>query len=282
MHLWRHALCNLCAGRPFAEPDAVERAIRDIDAAVRHLVGPALDGGPKDGAPDDGSPDDGFLRRLPPGDALAQARQLFSFDHDASALALFWALYELGRHPDVVRRLRAELRRPGALGFDFDALRSLPYLDAVVAELLRLHPPISATARRVTQPIAVETRDRGTVVLPRGAQLFASLHLLHRDRRICGPTADDFAPDRWLGVNANSRQNRCEYLPFLAGPRACPSSAFVLLQIKTMLAVLLSRADLVIPNPADVDKIIGGVIYPAKPVRFEVREVRVDADEACL
>ncbi|KAM4065571.1 cytochrome p450 [Hirsutella rhossiliensis] len=262
-HLWRHALRNFIAGKSFRVPDRVEQDIRDdIETAVINLLSRNLGSGDSQRAP-------------MTDDVLAQARQIFSLGHDASALALFWAIFELSRHPEVIHKLRRELRGKGcnADHVDFDTLRSMPYLDAVVTELFRLHPPISTTARRVTRPIIVETRDNDTVVLPRGTQLFSSVHLLHRDKQIWGETADDFRPERWLGVNTNSVQNRCEYLPFLAGPRACPSSGFVLLQVKMMLAVLLSRADIEIHNSSDVEKCIGGVIRPAKAVGYEVREV---------
>ncbi|PHH86450.1 hypothetical protein CDD83_10242 [Cordyceps sp. RAO-2017] len=210
-------------------------------------------------------------------DVLAQARQVFSLGHEASALVLFWALYELSLHPDVVRRLRAELLQHGCdwNDVDFNALRSMPYLDAVVTELLRLHPPISTTARRVTEPVTVQTRDGQAVTLPRGTQLFCSLYHLHRDPQVWGPDADRFLPDRWLGTLPNAAQNRCEYLPFLTGARSCPSSGFVLLQMKLVLALLLSRAELSIPNASEVKKCFGGVIRPAGPVAYEVEEISI-------
>lgn len=279
-HLWRHALRNMVAGKPFREPDRVEQDIRDdLDAAMKTLLSRNLQDA------DSGSGGSSLLQRLAAQsrssqqplteDVLSQARQIFSLGHDPSALALFWAILALNRHPEVLQKLRRELCSKGCGRGDasYGALRSMPYLDAVVTELFRLHPPISTTARRVTHPIAVETRDHDTVVLPRGTQLFSSVYLLHRDRQVWGETADDFVPERWLGVNADSVRNRGEYLPFLAGPRACPSSGFVLLQVKTMLAVLLSRADIDIPN--DVERVIGGVIRPNKPVGYEVREVTV-------
>lgn len=282
-HLWRHALRNLLAGRPFREPDHVERAIRDdINAAVKTLLSRTLCDVDSDNSRS------GLLTRLstesgdsggPPisDEVFGQARQIFALGHDPSALALFWAIFELSHHPEVIQELRKELRDWGCGGghVSFDDLRTMPFLDAVVAELFRLHPPVTTTARRVTRPIAVETRNHDTVVLPQGTQLFSSVLLLHRDKQVWGESADEFRPARWLGVNINSVQNRCEYLPFLTGPRACPCSGFVLLQVKTMLAVLLSRADIEIPKSSEVERCIGGVLRPTRPVGYEVREVSV-------
>jgi Cytochrome P450 len=61
-----------------------------------------------------------------------------------------WALIELSRHPDVQTRLREELL---AFGPDptYDQLKAnLPYLDAVVHETLRLHPPVPESTRLVS------------------------------------------------------------------------------------------------------------------------------------
>ncbi|OJA21342.1 hypothetical protein AZE42_07118 [Rhizopogon vesiculosus] len=58
-----------------------------------------------------------------------------------------WALIELSQHPDVQSKLREELL---AFGDDptYDQLKAnLPYLDAVVHETLRLHPPVPDVTR---------------------------------------------------------------------------------------------------------------------------------------
>ncbi|RDA95373.1 hypothetical protein CP533_3504 [Ophiocordyceps camponoti-saundersi (nom. inval.)] len=278
-HLWRHVLRSLLTGRPYQEPDRVERRIRSrIDDLVTRILKRNL-------TSDSAHCRDSLLRRLSSEDGpeaanitpdvVAQARQVFSLGHDASGVVLVWAFYELSQHPDVIRRLRRELGDNDCTRdhIEFGRLRSLPYLDAVVTEIFRLHPPISTTARMVTKPIVVETSTRKSVVLPKGTELFSSVYLLHRDEQVWGDSAAAFDPDRWLGRLPNEAQNRCQYLPFLAGSRACPSSAFVLLQVKTMLAVLLLRADVEIVDRESVEKSFGGVIRPAKPVSYKVCEM---------
>ncbi|PFH55722.1 hypothetical protein XA68_17733 [Ophiocordyceps unilateralis] len=275
-HLWRHAVRNLLSGRPYREPDRIEQDLRRrIDDFVTALVHQNL-------ASDSDACRKSLLRQSSGGseatmthEVLTQARQVFSLGHEASALILVWAVYELSLHPDAIDRLRSELHDNGCTRdhVDFDRLRQLPYMEAVVTELLRLHPPISTTARMVTKPIVVETSTNDSVLLPQGSQLFSSVHLLHRDEQVWGDSAASFDPDRWRGRLPNSAQNRCEYLPFLTGSRACPSSAFVVLQIKTMLAALLLRVDVQIAEPDKVEKCFGGVIRPAKPVGYKVCEM---------
>ena len=66
-----------------------------------------------------------------------------------------WALIELSQHPDVQTRLREELL---AFGPDptYDQLKAnLPYLDAIVHEILRIHPPIREFTRIVSTHVSM-------------------------------------------------------------------------------------------------------------------------------
>ncbi|KAG2364261.1 cytochrome P450 [Suillus spraguei] len=78
-------------------------------------------------------------------EVVAQMRSLFIAGYETVSITLTWALIELSRHPDVQTSLREELL---AFGPDptYDQLKAnLPYLDAVVHEVLRLHPAIGET-----------------------------------------------------------------------------------------------------------------------------------------
>lgn len=61
-----------------------------------------------------------------------------------------WALIELAKKPEKQAKLREELAQFGATDPTWDQLVSaLPYLDSVVLEILRLHPPVGETTREV-------------------------------------------------------------------------------------------------------------------------------------
>ncbi len=62
-----------------------------------------------------------------------------------------WALVELARNPENQDKLREELRREFSTSDPtWDQLTSgLPYLDAVVHETLRFHPPVEELIRVV-------------------------------------------------------------------------------------------------------------------------------------
>ena len=69
--------------------------------------------------------------------------------HDTSAVAISKAFYQLTLNPDVQDRLRKEVTEARSQhgDLDYDTLMRLPYLDAVVRETLRVHPPASTLIR---------------------------------------------------------------------------------------------------------------------------------------
>lgn len=58
-----------------------------------------------------------------------------------------WALYALSLRPDIQAKLRKELFTIQTDNPSMDELNSLPYLDAVIRETLRVHAPVPATIR---------------------------------------------------------------------------------------------------------------------------------------
>jgi cytochrome P450 len=58
-----------------------------------------------------------------------------------------WTLFALTQAPSVQTKLREELFTIDTDYPTMDQLNALPYLDMVVRESLRLHPPVPATSR---------------------------------------------------------------------------------------------------------------------------------------
>lgn len=62
-----------------------------------------------------------------------------------------WTLYSLAKHPETQNKLRAEVSELPGDNASYDEINTLPYLDAVVRELLRVHAPVvSVTDRPLT------------------------------------------------------------------------------------------------------------------------------------
>jgi cytochrome P450 len=132
-------------------------------------------------------------------------------DEPPSGLEAAW--YLLGRTPAADERLHTELADVlGDRAPTPDDAASLPYLDAVLRETLRLFPP----ARHIDRcPIGeVEIGDRSVGA---GSNVIVSPLVTHQDPELYNRPSE-FVPERWLGAEKRTRGG---YLPFGAGPHAC-------------------------------------------------------------
>ncbi|MEO7328821.1 MAG: cytochrome P450, partial [Minicystis sp.] len=152
--------------------------------------------------------------------------------HETSALAIAWSFEELLRAPDEQARLHAEVTQLGE-GSAHLAER-VPRLDAVIKEALRLHPITGGVARRLKQPVTIEGWD-----LPAGVVLVPCFHLLHR-RPDLYPDPDRFLPERFIGKKIDPY----EWIPFGGGAHRCIGMAFAMLEMRVVMAEILSRVEL--------------------------------------
>jgi cytochrome P450 len=155
--------------------------------------------------------------------------------HETTANALAWALYLLSQNPASDARLGAELASVlGGRLPALDDLPNLPYVGHVVSEALRLYPPAWAIGREVAEPF-----DLRGIWFPKGAQLYFSQWVVHRDARYFDDP-EAFRPERWADGLAK-RLPRFAYFPFGGGPRACIGNAFATMEAALVLATLAQR-----------------------------------------
>ena len=155
--------------------------------------------------------------------------------HETTSTALTWTWYLLSQHPDVERRLHAEVDR--VLEGDtaaFAAIQRLPYLDRVLAETLRVRPTVWGFDRTVVQPHVV-----GEYELPAGSLVFLSPYVVHRDPRWF-PDPERFDPDRWT-PKRRATIPRYAYFPFGGGLRMCIGQPFAMVEAALVTAVIARR-----------------------------------------
>lgn len=169
--------------------------------------------------------------------------------HETTASALTWALYWIHHLPEVRQKLLSELDNFGD-NADLYEITRLPYLTAVCQETLRIYPiAMIALPRAVKLPIEIMGYkfEPGTLLAP-------CIYLTHH-RQDLYPNSQQFQPERFL-----ERQfSQYEYLPFGGGNRRCLGLAFAMLEIKLVLATVLSRFELAIADPRPVKPIRRGV-----------------------
>ena len=160
---------------------------------------------------------------------------LFLAGHETTALTLSWTWYLLSQNPAAEARLHEELR--GVLGDrppGVADLERLPYLSAVISEVLRMYPPAYIMARTSIAPSSFGGYD-----FPVGSTMMVSQWVMHRDARYFDDP-DSFRPERWLDGLAD-RLPAGAYFPFGDGPRRCIGQGFALLESALVIGALAQR-----------------------------------------
>ncbi|KAE8802004.1 isoflavone 3'-hydroxylase-like [Hordeum vulgare] len=151
---------------------------------------------------------------------------------DTSASTIEWSMAELLNHPDAMAKARAELDEVVGTGrlLEEADLPSLPYLQCIIKEALRLHPiaPLLAP-HESSAACSVAGYD-----IPAGTMLLVNVHTMHRDARVWEePTR--FSPERFEGGRGEGKW----MLPFGMGRRGCPGEALGMKMVGLALGTLV-------------------------------------------
>ncbi|KAI0639039.1 cytochrome P450 [Trametes polyzona] len=197
-------------------------------------------------------------------------------DTGFSTLASFILL--MLEHPDVQLRAQEEIDR--VIGTDrlpgWEDRESLPYLWAVMTEVLRLRPPINAVTRTPSQDDVHE----GYAIAKDTVVIINFWAMLHDEELYPDPLA--FKPERWLAKGGKLRQDVDENLSpldvvFGFGRRICPGRHLAQRLVFTVMARTLalfrvsnahgSNGEPIIP-PGDYSE--GGIVFPL-PFECDIR-----------
>lgn len=188
---------------------------------------------------------------------------------DTTANTLAWMIYLLHRHPGALERAREEVLSgtTPAEGFEYHQVSALPFVDACINETMRLKP---------VAPIIMLQPARDTVVagieVPKGALIMCLMRAGATDERRF-PDANAFDPARWLAGASASSPKRVS-MPFGAGPRLCPGRYLAILEMKMVMAMLLSRFDIESVTTPDGREAKEHLAFTMAPVglRLKLRE----------
>lgn len=188
--------------------------------------------------------------------------------HETTGTALAWALECLLRRPDVVRRIREEMKAvagDGAVPRGREQLARLEYLDATIKEVLRFRPIMAFGGVRITQaPWRLQDWE-----IPPGTGVANALSMVHR-RSDLYPDPGEFRPERFIG----KRPDLYEWTPFGGGVRRCLGMAFALYEMKIVLARLLATTELELADPGPTRPAPRGFfIAPARGLPVRVRPI---------
>ncbi|UJR11372.1 hypothetical protein I4U23_015552 [Adineta vaga] len=159
---------------------------------------------------------------------------------DTVAVALTHLFYVLSKHPDIEQNILDELHLKTNNEINEETLNELIYLDCVILELCRLHPPLPLDFKVCARDIHLPGTEN--IVLPKSTIVSYTPYHFHRLRSVWGEDAMDFKPDRWLDLDGKIKmESQFKFLSFNAGPRLCLGRAMALLEVKTLAAMLLNE-----------------------------------------
>ncbi|XP_020592817.1 geraniol 8-hydroxylase-like [Phalaenopsis equestris] len=173
---------------------------------------------------------------------------------ETSSTTVEWAMAELLRRPELMATARDEIATVIGLEREVEEsdMSSLPFLQAVLKETLRLHPPVPLLLPRKAE---ASTEINGYMV-PKRSQLLVNVWAIGRDERVW-ENPDCFVPERFLGGSEIGFDgHHFELLPFGSGRRICPGLPLGVRMVELMLASLLQSFEWGLPDgmkPEDLD-----------------------------
>ncbi|XP_043687330.1 flavonoid 3',5'-hydroxylase 2-like [Telopea speciosissima] len=171
---------------------------------------------------------------------------------DTSATTLEWAMAEMMQHPEVMRKAREELDQVVGTSkmVEESYLSKLPYLNAVVKETLRLHPPIPLLIPHCPS----QSCTIGQYTIPKDTNVFLNVWKMHRDPEVWESPLE-FLPERFSsdsnGYDYNG--NNFSFLPFGSGRRICTGIPLVEKMSTYVLASLLHSFEWQLSENVELD-----------------------------
>ncbi|KVI12210.1 cytochrome P450 [Cynara cardunculus var. scolymus] len=155
---------------------------------------------------------------------------------DTAATTVEWAMSELIKRPDLIKKATEELDR--VIGkerwvheTDFS---NLPFIDSILKETMRLHP----VAVLLAPHLALEDCQVAGYDITKGTTVFINSWSIGRDSSIW-VDPESFRPERFLGRDIDVKGQNFELLPFGSGRRMCPGYSLGLKMMRSLLANML-------------------------------------------
>ncbi|KAI9083896.1 hypothetical protein K1719_034154 [Acacia pycnantha] len=172
---------------------------------------------------------------------------------DTTSAALTWFFWLIWKHPEVGKKIVKEASEKSEAPV-YDEVRDMVYTHAALSESMRLYPPVPLDGKEV---VADDVLPDGTAV-KKGKRLTYHVYAMGRMEKLWGSDWAEYKPERWLereGGSGDSEKWRYvtrdpfSYPVFQAGPRICLGKEMAYLQMKRVVAAILTRFTVVPSMP---------------------------------
>ncbi|PWA59716.1 cytochrome P450 [Artemisia annua] len=169
---------------------------------------------------------------------------------DPTSTMVEWTMAELLKNPSMMQKVKDELKEVVGLNniVQESHLSNLKYLDAVVKETFRLHPPVPLLVVRCPN----ESCNIAGYTVPKGANVYVNVWAIHRDSQYWDNPLE-FNPNRFLSVDDGTTKfdyngYNPNFIPFGSGRRMCPGVPLGEKMLVYFLASMLHSFDWTLPN----------------------------------
>ncbi|KAL6808134.1 cytochrome P450 [Trichoderma camerunense] len=159
---------------------------------------------------------------------------------DPSSILITWSIFEMGRHPRIMKKMKAEVERIcGNKSPTASQLKELTYVRHVINETFRMYHP------HTTLPTGGGPTGKEPLAVPKGTSVMYSTVGMQRRKDIYGEDAHVFRPERW----EENTPNRWHFLPYNHGVRICMGRNFGQQQLEYILPrICQDYAEIGIPS----------------------------------
>ncbi|KAE9975775.1 hypothetical protein BLS_002409 [Venturia inaequalis] len=178
-------------------------------------------------------------------------------------------------HPQVYRKLQDEIDK-AQLTFpiltDKEA-KNLPYLQACIAEGLRIFPPVTGLFCKRVPPEGDTIHGK---FIPGGTEIAYGAWNFYKDAAIFGNDVDVFRPERWLEATEEqaATMRKTTDLIFGYGKYQCLGKPIAMLELGKALAEIFRRYDISLVDPLKGWKCYNRNATALNPKQLQLRTLR--------
>lgn len=199
-------------------------------------------------------------------EGIIEETDTFTFEgHDTTSSAITFTLLLLAHHPEVQERIFTEIKKiqETDMQLTMDDLSKMEYFDRVIKEALRIYPPVAFISRELSEDFVHDGFTQ-----PKGSGCNIHIYDIHRDPAAF-PDPEKFDPDRFLPQNCEARSNFA-FIAFSAGMRNCIGQRFAMLELKTVLAKIITGFKIERVTKRDEVVFLGDLVLRAKdPIKMK-------------
>ncbi|CAI8591809.1 unnamed protein product [Vicia faba] len=171
---------------------------------------------------------------------------------------------------EIMSKVQNELEQVVGKGIPVEEtdIAKLPYMQAVIKETFRVHPPVPLLLPRKAETDV----EIGDYIIPKDAQVLVNAWVIGRDpSKWENPNA--FVPERFFNSEIDFKGHHFELIPFGSGRRICPGLPLAIRMLPLMLGSLVNCFDWRLEDGLNVDDLnkedeYGITLEKSQPVRI--------------